>query len=599
VILLDLALQGFQDLATATRVRLQSGYCAIVVPKFSPETVIRGIVAVLFGEAKESGPAKSSGGASVMGPDGTTLRVMRDFGVGTAQLLEFDRAAKAFKPLTSDLREIQATLTSRVLLPTREAFERVFVLRPRDLPSRAHVPEALPLSKKPPADPEVLRARLAEIDLTLANLKHVADLEFELDGLQKQRFDTEDRLKALAYDPTELEEARVIDQRTAYLDVLTPDAVQRFDNLGKLIERRDAELERWQLERDQLERQERQAEVSPLLGDWRLWAGLAAGSLAVVVGAELGSVWRYLALLDIPAYGLSAFLVFRHLNQREVREQLHSRHRLSDQRRERIVSRDAGEIAAVEAMLKDADVSSRAELAKALEMRRAVRERLQALTQAREAAVDNPEKRTLNDTLQTVMTRITAIEEELQMMAALPVDTTAMRTEADGIREELELLRPKPKAPPADSRAPLDAWFKAAQGLLLTDAEATARTLSERASLVVRALSGNRLVAVVYDAQGDTFIRSAQGSSAKWDALPEAARDLVYLSLRVGLFLALDPKARAPFLVEDLAEVLTGGLATEELLLATLAQAGQLVQIVRRPDQAPKAQHLVVAEVSA
>ena len=65
MILLDLALQGFRDLAGSVRVRLQSGYNALVAPTVTPETLVEGFLLLLFssGDLPElKGSGKSGGG---------------------------------------------------------------------------------------------------------------------------------------------------------------------------------------------------------------------------------------------------------------------------------------------------------------------------------------------------------------------------------------------------------------------------------------------------------------------------------------------------------------------------------------------------------
>ena len=48
MILLDLALQGIRDLTGSMRVRLQSGYNALVAPGISPETIFLGLSHLLY-----------------------------------------------------------------------------------------------------------------------------------------------------------------------------------------------------------------------------------------------------------------------------------------------------------------------------------------------------------------------------------------------------------------------------------------------------------------------------------------------------------------------------------------------------------------------
>ena len=73
----------------------------------------------------------------------------------------------------------------------------------------------------------------------------------------------------------------------------------------------------------------------------------------------------------------------------------------------------------------------------------------------------------------------------------------------------------EPEPPPSPMG---ETWMTTAFDLLLTDPQSAAKTLSDRASLLVRALSENRLSGVTIDAAGAVTIRSAAGGDpVPWD----------------------------------------------------------------------------------
>ncbi len=78
--------------------------------------------------------------------------------------------------------------------------------------------------------------------------------------------------------------------------------------------------------------------------------------------------------------------------------------------------------------------------------------------------------------------------------------------------------------------------------------------------------------------------------------MPDTARDQVYLALRGAMYLALDQRLRGPMIAYGLAGVVSGGQEVEQALFTTLAQAGQLIQLVARPEQAPAAKHVASVE---
>ncbi|MFC1610596.1 hypothetical protein ACFL6C_06535 [Myxococcota bacterium] len=588
------------------RVRLQSGYNALVTPKVEPHTLLLGLSELLFAEGYDpaaaslaaTGARTTGGGATLMGADGATFRVMRDLVAGSAQLLQFDRESRSFSQVSTDTAEIGQFLRARVGLCSRLTFDCVFVLRPQDLPSQEGVPEIeLPPAEMGP-DPAVLKERLAELEGVLAEQQRVEELEFELDGVQKQRFAIEDKLKAVSFDRGQLEEAQAQAKRIKYLDALPYDFLPRYEAYQKIIERRDADLERWQSERDRLERNDRAFAVDPLLKDWRLWTGLGVGTLAIAVAVGgalvLAPTLRWAALLDIPSFGLAAFVLFNNLNQREQRNGVRRRLAISDLRRGKIVDRDKAEIDGVESILAQVGLESAEEVRRGVKMRQEVRDRIARLEEEERAMAANPELTKLTAQRDELAATAAEMESRLATMSAGPADTLAVRSEVDHLRAELEGLEPEPTAEvetvePATVGPMGQDWHKAALDLLLTDPMSAAKVLGERASLLIRALSDNQLVGVNVRSDGSVQLKSAQGGEAAWDAMPQVAQDLAYLALRGGLFLAVDQRSRVPMVAGDIGGRMPSGLRITQTLFTTLAHGGQVIHVVRRPDLAPGA----------
>lgn len=585
------------------RVRLQSGYNAIVTPSVQPETLVVGLVHMLYAgvadpetaELAAAGARSVGGGVTVMTADGSTYRVVRDLTAGTAQLLEFNRDTKSFAKLSSDPGEVTQFLRARAGLPARGAFETTFVLRASDLPSG---PPELRTQKPEPAGPtpDELRARLESTETILAQKREIEEAEFELDGLQKRRFDLEDQLKAMAVDSTALSEARDHLRRMRYLEPMPADFGPRYENYLNLVRRRDTDMERWEGERMGLERAGRMRPPPPLFRDWRLWAGLVVGSLAVGVGFALGGVFRYIALLDIPAYGLSTFALFENLTQREESQRLSWRLRISDERRRKIENRDKQEIGAVEAILEQVGLDKPADVREALQTRRAAQQKVEELEEETERRTRDPKLRALRDQRDELMERIGEIEERLATLTAVPVDAATLEAEIDSLRRQLAALEP-PEASDQLEVVELEGSFsnalRTALDVMLTDAHSAAKTLSERATLMIRPLSKNRLTNVVLDERGNVAMTSAQGAVVTWDDMPAAARDLIYLALRGALFVVIEEQVRAPLVASELAGYVSGGREVIQTLFATLAHAGQILHAVRRPDDAPQARHVV------
>ena len=99
----------------------------------------------------------------------------------------------------------------------------------------------------------------------------------------------------------------------------------------------------------------------------------------------LGGVFRWVALLDIPAYGLATIVSYRNLTQREQRDGIAFRRKLSDQRKEKLLGRDGVEITAVDVILNEVGLQTPDEVRAALKARAEVKQRKASIEKATEA----------------------------------------------------------------------------------------------------------------------------------------------------------------------------------------------------------------------
>lgn len=622
MLLVDLALQGFRDLRGAAQARFRSGYNGVVCPGVSPETVLTGLLELLFAEGYDPaavrfaapGVSSTRGAITLAGPDRSTFRLLRDIVKGSAQLNAYDPATRQFSAVTTQAVEIAQFIRGRIGLPSRKTFEAAFVLTEESLPSRQKGTQsagAAPVARQTPAQMALssderafLETRLKQLEGALAARDTISTLEYELDGLQKRRFEIEDRLKLLAFDESRLLDAQAEVERLRFADVLPDDFGERYEEYTEKVALRDTELQRWTAEREELERISRMASVEPLSKDWRLWGGLAVGALGLGVGFALGGPYRYLAFLDIPAFGIAALALWQNLTARDEIITAKRRLELSDRRRERIVERDAEAIANVELLLDQTGITGPGELLRVLDERVRAREALAAALAERDVAVSNPELAELASQRAELDAQILQLETDLAGATASGSDLAGMQHEVEELRERLaggSRATSAVAAPIAEVAEPgfsCLALLEAGEDLLLARRDAVLEKLDAQASRLAAQLSNGRVAEVQLDLGGRVFA-TVEGQRKPLAELPAALHDVVYLALRGGLLTSLEARLAQPLLMTQLTSQAPGWAALIKVYASSLAQAGvQVLYFTAQPEACAGAAHVVTFEAS-
>ncbi|MEM6732712.1 MAG: hypothetical protein AAF658_14225, partial [Myxococcota bacterium] len=424
----DFALQGFLDLRGAGQVRFGSSLTAISTAPAAADTLRTGLLEAIFAEGYDpasvrlaaAGSSSTRAVITFQAADETVFRLVRDIVRGSAQALQYDASARDFTPVATDPMEIAQFLRGRVGVPSRDVFTSAFVITPRDLPStqgKATAPPSVEPSRTPAPlsaqDRHDLTQRLEQLRRAMSAHDRVQMLEYELDGLQKRRFDLEDQLARRDMDSTAVDEARGRYESLRYLEELPDDFALKVEHYFDGISRREQELERWRQEREELERVSRTITVDPLVSDWRLWAGLGAGALAFAAGFLLSGPLRLLALADIPAFGLSAFVLWQHLGSLELRDNNRRKLKLSDRRKEMIETRDEEEIREVLQAVERVGHNDPDEVVARWEGLSVAKAELESAERALQQARSDPELRSMKGEYAQVREQVGQLETEL------------------------------------------------------------------------------------------------------------------------------------------------------------------------------------------
>lgn len=617
MLLLEIAAQGVKGVAPAGgRLTFRPGYNVVAVDG----PVLRRLVEALLYPGPRDGdaiPRISAGpgggplraGLSLTGNDKVTYRLVRDFAAGI-QLHRFDPQQRSFALVSQDPGEIGAYLQQTVGIPRRSRLAALLAVSAAELPSKAApaglagaAPGAPPPRKA--ATPAEIQRRLGELRTELDRARKSEKLQYRLDGLQGRLFKLEEALREGARIREGADGARATLAGLAREEAVAArlgDPEARLAAFGKAAGKRDEALARAAEERAAIEEVEgRGAGASPWL-DPGVLGGAAAGLLLFAVGAwgmARGSGLRYVALLDIPAFGFAAWNALRRIEGLEERSRVGRRRKVVEEREKKAseqFERDAGE---VRLALKELGVAGLPEL----------REQLGKLAGARAAAAEwqsrleawegQPETRGAREERARVEQELREVEGELSAEAGGYV-RDPRSVEAEIARLEQEAAAPPepaaaevPAAPAAPPVEPLRGLLERAAAETGQSPSAVARGLQAKASQLVSALTGQRLAGLSVDDRGN-LLAVAGGRPQPALGLPAADRDACFLALRLALVEQALAGAQAVALCDDaFAGLPEAGRRMAARLLKAAARPGQLLHATRDPLFREAADHAV------
>jgi hypothetical protein len=607
VILLELAAQGVRGFAPAGgRATLRPGYNVVA----ADGAVLRRLIEALFypdpkdGEAlRGAGPASGPvrAGLTVVGNDRVTYRLVRDFATG-AQLHRFDPGKRSFALVSQDLAEIAEAMQAAVGAPPPGRLA-LLALTAAELPSRqggAAATAAAP--QRPSLTPEQARRRVLALEAELEKAKVAEKLQYQVDGLQAKLFKSEEALKAGARIREGLEKAEAARAEVA----AAADAAERLGDADakvaafeKASARREEAQARVAAEREALAVAEGAGPPRPFWQDALFWVGAGAGVAAAAAGLAGGSVshdLRYLALLDVPAFGWAGWVALRWVGALEGWERIARRRRIVDEWEKKVEAQYERDGAEVREAAKALGVAGPAEvketLARAADANAVVaewRRRLadwEASPEAKEALAD---KVKVDEALRLVEARLAA------EAGGFVRDVRSIQAEIQRLQADAAAAAPTTAPPPAPRPAgePLRVLAERAAAELGGSAAAALRAAAPKASQALLGLSFQRLQAIQVDDRGNVLVQSG-GRAVAAPSLAPADRDLVWLSLKLAFVEQALAAGKLVAVADDaFAGLSEGARRFAARLLKQLARPGQLLHATSDPSFREAADHAV------
>jgi len=611
----EVAVQNVRGFSPAGRFALKAGYLVLKPPSAEASPLAGLTLALLYpdgrgGDASFITAGAKSGKAALtfQGADGATYRVLRELG-GSGTLHRMNKTTQQPELVSSDASEISQFLRGGVGLPPRTTFEQVYCLQVGQLPSRrprksaAAKPDAKTSGKMPslasastvaPAeDIPAAEAKLKALEQELTGAQEVDQLQFKVDGLSSQVFEAEQRLKGTEGLKVAIAEAEAAWRAAPTPEALglPPDILQRVQRFPKAVQKRDDALARLNTDREE-EAQAVPASVEPLTRNNLFWAGLAAGVFFLGLGLGLGlgvdRIFRYLVLLDIPAFGLAAFMALRYVDELKQASRHGSKEGRFESRERKLHEEFEAEAAPVRMAQKALGVESLDEIPQALERKELLAARVAELKEQLQAMEADPEYTAAISQRQTLKAQLDALNAELTQKGSYVRDIREVEREMARVKESIALAKapppaapaPAPGAPAAPGEAledPSPALLSQAADVFTVDILAVQGLLKERCLQYLTALTDRRYQGIEWDKEGRGFALSA-GKRVPVGELPPKDLDLYYLALRMTVVEKASARVKRPFLLED---VFAG---VEEVKLPLIARMlkhlGTLTQVL-------------------
>ncbi|HVP59050.1 MAG TPA: chromosome segregation protein SMC [Myxococcaceae bacterium] len=602
----EFALQGVRGFLPSVRVSLKPGYWTLL-PN-TPGAPLVGLTSELcFPDARggDARYASAEGGTTskaalwIVGRDRATYRILRELG-RSGSLHRVNASTRGHDLVTEDPSEMAQFLRAQVGFPPRGRYETLFTFTPAQLPSRRpkRAPPStsrlgggsVPGTPEPPVDPMQARARLAELERELAFSTEVERLQFRADGVSAQVFQLETRVKSVQGLEQELAEAQRGLQQAPTVEGLglIPDIVERAKGFPALVAKVDETLAKLEAER--------QVEVvtaptpNPLRRDGRFWAGMALGAAALFTGATVTGPLKYIALLDIPAFGVAALVALKRVEDLQwVELAVRKGDRLGDRERQ-VREQFETDAQPVRNAMKILGVEQPHEIILALEEHPRWATRVEELEKRLQTAKLNPE-------YVAAATQLAELRAEQESLNAKLAEKGSYVRDAREVEREMarlrEALTPAPRrvsspgVPAAQTPEGLDDFtpglVNAAADLLTLDVPTLAARIGDRCAQYTSALTDRRVerLDITHDAQG---VARVGGRQVPVGQLDPRDVDWVWLSLRLSLLERLVAQEPMPVLLEDMATGMDEArLPMLGRMLKALGGATQLLHVTAHP----------------
>jgi len=328
--------------------------------------------------------------------------------------------------------------------------------------------------------------------------------------------------------------------------------------------------------------------------------GLIGGAVAIIlglVGAATASSLRWLALLDIPAFGAAVFGGIRVLGALELGESIRRRlTRVADEKKrlQQKLSADEQDVHNILASFK-LTVDDLPEVQERLSHRADALSRVSAARTALADAEESGNAASIDAEHQELLARAGELESKLaasgvvgfSSQADLTAERSRLQAQLAGEPVEDRRRRPSDEAktehslstPPTFVEDRCQRLVTLAKDLFLTPLDDVTNQVRPRASRILTILADGRYTEMQFGTRGETsLIEAAAGQAMPFSTLPPLDRDIAWLSLKVAILEAVGKKSRTPIVFDRGLDILSD--AKTPILQKMLQFLAQDVQVI-------------------
>lgn len=590
----ELAVQNVRGFSPTGRFALKTGYLVLKPPSAEPCALAGLTLALLYsdgrgGDASFSASAQKPGKAALtlVGQDTLTYRVLRELG-GGGSLHRLNPTTKQPELVTQDTTEANQFLRGQVGMPPRATFEQLLTLQAAQLPSRrpraggggrtassagiaaarSHSSTNLAAAQTvlPAADVAAAEARQRELEKELVLCKEVDNLQFEVDGLNSQVFELESKLQGTGPLKEKLRAAEALwnAEPTPESMGLPSDIVARAERYHRVLARRDEALTRLLNEKDVADEEAaRMPEVQSLLKKRDFWLAVAAGVVFFVASFFVPKTVRYVALLDVPAFGFAAMLALRYVEELQDKDRMERRGEGFAVREKKINEEFEAEAGPVRRAMEVFDVDTPKDIPPRLQRREQLGADVAQLRTQLISVEKHPDFIDAGVQLPVIRQQIELLNAKIEQKGTFVRDLREVERELSRLKESIALARnPQSQAALAPAGAdtaagpqaledPSPALLGLAGDVLATDIPAVVGLVKDRCVQYFSALTERRYTGVEWDRDGRTTVVGASGRRMPIGELPPREVDLFFLSLRLTLAERVCARVKLPLIVED------------------------------------------------
>ncbi|HEX8819442.1 MAG TPA: chromosome segregation protein SMC, partial [Archangium sp.] len=341
------------------------------------------------------------------------------------------------------------------------------------------------------------------------------------------------------------------------------------------------------------EEAQRLPDIEPLVRDRNFWIAVAAGVVCFIAGFFFTNALRYVALLDIPAFGFAAVLGLRYVDELQHRDRLKRRVEMCTVREKKAQEEFEADAGPVRRAMEVFDVDTPREIAPRLQRREELGARVAELRAQLVSMETHPEFVEAGQQLPLLRQQIELLNAKVAEKGAFVRDLREVERELSRLKESIQIAR-NPQMmggmPGADLGGlealedPSPMLINLAADVLATNTQAVMGALRDRCVQYFSALTDRRYVGVEWDKDGRTTVVAASGRRMPVGELPPKEVDMFFLSLRLTVVEKVSPRVKLPLIIEDaLAGVDDAKLPLLGRMLKHLGTLTQVLHITAHP----------------